>query len=144
TPSDPDPVFPPTLREVMLRPRSLGILAFCLVVAGVFAWLGQWQLARAIDFDPPEEGATERVMPLDDVTQPGEYLDAEYDGQQVETSGTWSPADFRVVTSRFNDEAAGLWVTGRLELADASSLAVAIGFTGSREAADDAVAAFEA
>ena len=35
----------------------------CLVVAGVFAWLGQWQLGRAIDTDPPPAGATEEVQP---------------------------------------------------------------------------------
>ena len=40
-------VFPPTLREVMLRGRWIGMLALCLVVAGIFAWLGQWQLSRA-------------------------------------------------------------------------------------------------
>ena len=39
--------FPPTLREVMLRPRWLLMLAFALLVAGVFAWLGQW-LAVAV------------------------------------------------------------------------------------------------
>ena len=39
-------VFPPTLREVMLRPRWIGVLLLALVVAGVFAWLGQWQLSR--------------------------------------------------------------------------------------------------
>ena len=44
--------FPPTLREVMLRPRWIAMLALCLLVAGVFAWLGQWQLSRAIDTDP--------------------------------------------------------------------------------------------
>ena len=59
--------FPPTLREVMLRGRWIGVLVLCLVVAGVFAWLGQWQLARAIDTDPPAPGATEQVRPIDDV-----------------------------------------------------------------------------
>lgn len=44
--------FPPTLREVMLRPAWIGMLLLCLLVAGVFAWLGQWQLGRAIDTDP--------------------------------------------------------------------------------------------
>ena len=48
----PAEVFPPTLREVMLRPRWIALLALCLVVAGVFAWLGQWQLGRALQTDP--------------------------------------------------------------------------------------------
>lgn len=142
--ADPELVFPPTLREVMLRPRWLAMLGFCLLVAGVFAWLGQWQLSRAIDFDPPADGATEQVVPLDDVLAPGDYIDAQYDGQRVRVAGAWSPDDFLVVSSRFNDEASGYWITGRLELADDSSLAVAIGFAESREAADAALATFAA
>ena len=37
----------------MLRPRWIGVLVLALVVAGVFAFLGQWQLERAIDTEPP-------------------------------------------------------------------------------------------
>ena len=41
--ADPDAsfaeVYPPTLREVMLRPRWIAVLLACLVVAGVFATL---------------------------------------------------------------------------------------------------------
>ena len=59
--------FPPTLREVMLRARWIGVLCACLVVAGVFAFLGQWQLERAIDTDPQPVGVTEEVRPLTDV-----------------------------------------------------------------------------
>ena len=62
TVSDPE-VFPPTLREVMLRPRWIALLALCLVVAGVFAWLGQWQLGRALLTDPTPPGATELPLP---------------------------------------------------------------------------------
>ena len=49
-------VFPPTLREVMLRPWWIGMLLLCLVVAGVFAWLGQWQLGRAVQTSPTTAG----------------------------------------------------------------------------------------
>ncbi|WP_261165269.1 SURF1 family protein [Microbacterium sp. Marseille-Q6965] len=132
--------FPPTLREVMLRPRWLAMLALCLVVAGVFAWLGQWQLSSAIDTDPPEPGATERVLELDEVVEPGAYLEEPLVGQRVEVSGSWDPGDFLIVSSRFNDDVEGYWVTGRLQREDASSLAVAIGWTASRERAEAAVA----
>ena len=84
----PEPeVFPPTLREVMLRPKWIGVLLLCLVVAGIFAWLGQWQLSRAIDTAPREEGATEQVMPLSDVVEPGAYLSDPLVGQRVSVSG---------------------------------------------------------
>ncbi|SJN27480.1 Cytochrome oxidase biogenesis protein Surf1, facilitates heme A insertion [Microbacterium esteraromaticum] len=133
--------FPPTLREVLLRRRWLGVLVLCLVVAGVFAWLGQWQLGRAIDTDPPPPGATEQVRPLTDVIEPGKYLAESAGGQRVETSGTWLPEDFIVISSRFNDGAEGYWVTGQLRVAERTSIAVALGWAQTREEADAAASA---
>jgi len=152
--SSPDPasldalpeVFPPTLREVMLRPRWIALLALCLVVAGVFAWLGQWQLGRAIDTDPPPPGATETVRPIDEVVAPGDYLPEPLVGQRVEAVGTWVEGDFRVVSSRFNSDVEGFWVTGHFRLdgtAEPTALAVAIGWAPTREQADAAVRAFD-
>ncbi|UWF78593.1 MULTISPECIES: SURF1 family protein [Microbacterium] len=124
----------------MLRPRWLGMLALCLIVAGVFAFLGQWQLGRAVDTDPPPPGATEQVRPLEDVVQPGEYLGEASGGQRVSVSGTWVPEDFIVVSSRFNDGAEGYWVTGQLRVAERTSIAVALGWAPTREQADAAAA----
>lgn len=136
--------FPPTLREVMLRRRWIGVLALCLVIAGVFAWLGQWQLARAIDTDPPLPGATEQVLRLTDVVEPGQYLDESAGGQRVETTGVWVPEDFIIVSSRANDEAEGYWVTGQLRVAERTSIAVALGWAATREEADAAAEALAA
>ncbi|MFK0401907.1 SURF1 family protein [Microbacterium sp. NPDC090225] len=133
------PLFPPTLREVMLRGRWIGMLLFCLLVAGVFAWLGQWQLERAIETDPPEPGATEQVQQLDEVVVPGQYLPEPLVGQRVETSGTWVPGDFLVVSQRYNDGVEGYWVTGQLRVAERTSIAVAIGWAPDRESADAAI-----
>jgi len=135
-------VFPPTLREVLLRPRWIGMLVLCLVVAGVFAWLGQWQLGRAVASDPLPPGATEEVLPLADVVGPGEYLDGPLVGQRVTATGTWVPEDFLIVSSRFNDGAEGYWVTGQLRIAGApepTSLAVAIGWAATADEARRAV-----
>jgi surfeit locus 1 family protein len=139
-------VFPPTLREVMLRPRWLGMLALCLVVAGVFAWLGQWQLGRAIETAPVEAGTTEQVRPIADVVKPGAYLDAPLVGQKVEVSGRFLPDDYIVVTNRVNDGVTGFWVTGQFRLDGTStptSLAVAIGWAPTQQKADAAVAALK-
>jgi surfeit locus 1 family protein len=140
------PEFPPTLREVMLRGRWIGMLLLCLVVAGVFAWLGQWQLGRAIDTNPPAPGATEKVLPIDQVVKPGAYLDGPLVGQRAETSGSWVPGDFLIVSSRFNDGAEGYWVTGQLRIAGTAkptSLAVAIGWAPDEKAAEAAVQKLE-
>lgn len=123
----------------MLRGRWIGMLLFCLVVAGVFAWLGQWQLERAIETDPPAPGITEQVEPLTDVVDPGEYLAEPLVGQRVETSGTWVDGDFLVVSHRFNDGVEGYWVTGQLRVAERTSIAVAIGWAPDRESADAAI-----
>ncbi len=139
-------VFPPTLREVMLRPRWLAMLALCLVVAGVFAWLGQWQLGRAIDTDPLPPGATEDVVPIAEVVEPGAYLPEPLVGQRVTVTGTWVPGDFLIVESRFNDGVEGYWVTGQLRVAEAAaptSIAVAIGWAETKADADDAAARLE-
>ncbi|MEL5992294.1 SURF1 family cytochrome oxidase biogenesis protein [Microbacterium phosphatis] len=135
-------LFPPTLREVLLRPRWIALLLLALVVAAVFAWLGQWQLSTAIDEDPLPAGATEEVRPLTDVVLPGEYLEEPLVGQRVEVTGTWVPGDFIVISSRFNDDVEGYWVTGHLTTPDAA-LAVAIGWADDRAAADAAVEALD-
>lgn len=135
--------FPPTLREVLLRPRWIGVLLLCLVVAAVFAFLGQWQLERAIDTDPAEPGITEEVRPLEDVVEPGEYLPEPYVGQRVETTGTWIAGDFLIVSSRYNDDVEGYWVTGQLRVADGVSIAVALGWAPDRETADAAAERLE-
>lgn len=139
-------VFPPTLREVMLRPWWIGMLLFALLVAGVFAFLGQWQLSRSIDLDPTPVGVTEEVRPIAEVVAPGDYLAEPLVGQRVEVSGRFVPGDFVVVSSRFNEGAQGYWVTGQLRVAGTAaptSLAVAIGWTDSREKADAAVQRLE-
>ena len=134
--------FPPTLREVMLRGRWIAMLLLCLVVAGVFAWLGQWQLGRAVESDPVPPGATEEVVPLASVVEPGAYLPAPSIGQKATTRGTWIPDDFLVVASRFNGADEGYWVTGQLRIADArtpTSIAVAIGWAPDERTAEAAV-----
>ncbi|MFV0318960.1 MAG: SURF1 family cytochrome oxidase biogenesis protein [Microbacterium sp.] len=138
-------VFPPTLREVLLRPRWLALLVLCLVVAGVFAWLGQWQLSRAVDIAPAPPGSTEQVQPIDDVVVPGAYLNGPQVGQRVSVSGQWIADDFLVVSSRFNDDVEGYWVTGQLRVsgstgsgtgATPTSLAVAVGWAPTRAQAE--------
>ena len=127
-PVDPE-VFPPTLREVML---------------------GQWQLSRAIDTNPPPPGMTEQLQPLAEITPPGEYLPEPYVGQRVSVAGTFVAEDFLVVSSRFNGGARGYWVTGQLRvdpgdgIPSPTSLAVAIGWTADRATADAAVERLEA
>lgn len=132
----------------MLRPRWIGMLALALIVAAVFAWLGQWQLSSAIDTDAPPPGGSEQTRPLKEVAAPGEYLTEPREGQRVATSGWWVPGDFLVVSSRYNGGVEGFWVTGQFRLADASgptpvSLAVALAWAPTRADADAAASALQ-
>ncbi|MBN9172330.1 MAG: SURF1 family protein, partial [Microbacterium sp.] len=130
----------------MIRPRWIAMLALCLVVAGVFAWLGQWQLGRAIDTAPVDPGTTEQIKPIDEVVRPGQYLSAPLVGQKVEVSGRFVADDFLIVTQRVNDGTEGYWVTGQFRLATSgtpTSLAVAVGWAPDRKAAERAVAELE-
>lgn len=139
-------VFPPTLREVMLRPRWLAMLGLCLVVAGVFAWLGQWQLGRALDTSATTPGETETVEPIDQVVQPGAYLNAPLVGQKAKVSGKFVPEDFLVVDDRLNDGVPGYWVTGqfRVDAATPTSIAVAVGWAPTALKARDAASTLAA
>lgn len=140
-------VFPPTLREVMLRPRWLAMLGFCLVVAAVFAWLGQWQLGRALDTTPKDPGVTEHMQPIDAVVKPGQYLDAPLVGQKTRVDGHFVAGDFLVVSQRVNHGTVGFWVTGQLRLtgtATPTSLAVAIGWAPTDQKARAAAARLNA
>ena len=74
---------------------------------------------------------------------PGEYVPEPLVGQRVETAGAWVAGDFLVVSSRFNDDVEGYWVTGQLRVADRTSIAVALGWAPDRESADAAVATLE-
>jgi len=140
-------VFPPTLREVMLRPKWIGMLALFVVVAGVFAWLGQWQLGRALATGNTTPAQLEVVRPIDQVVKPGRYLDGALVGQRVSVSGFYLPGDFIAISQRLNDGVEGYWVTGQLRVAGTpkpTSIAVAIGWAPSAAKASEAIAALNA
>lgn len=145
--------FAPTMREVLLSPRWLAMLLIALVVAGVFAWLGQWQLERAIGLAPDSEQSTEEIVAISEVTEPGRYLGEPLVGQRVRTSGAWVPGDFLVVSPRIDEGVTGAWVVGHFRLSEAEaakfypgenravSLAVAAGWAPSVAEAETVAAA---
>ncbi|QAY61670.1 SURF1 family protein [Microbacterium protaetiae] len=131
----------------MLRPRWLAMLALCLVVAGVFAWLGQWQLGRALDTSATTPGETEQVLPIEQVVEPGAYLNSPLVGQKVQVSGHFVAGDFIVVSERMNGDDQGFWVTGQFRLdgtENPTSLAVAVGWAATLEKARDAASTLNA
>lgn len=135
----------PTLGRVMLRPTWLLALLAALVLAGIFAWLGRWQLESAI------EGATTRietetVRPLAELTGPGVPVPEIAGGSVVEVSGAFEPGDFSTIAPRVNGDEVGVWVVAHLQTPDPehSHLAVAVGWAADEEAAESAIAALRA
>jgi cytochrome oxidase assembly protein ShyY1 len=126
----------------MLEPRWIAMLLLALLVSGIFAWLGQWQLERAVISTETVDQPTERTRPLEDVADTGGALRDNVIGQLVETSGSYIPGDFLVISERVNLDRNGYWVAGHL-VTDAdpqASIAVALGWTDDREVAEDVAA----
>ncbi|UCR88645.1 SURF1 family cytochrome oxidase biogenesis protein [Mycetocola spongiae] len=106
----------PTLGSVMKRPRWIGMLVLALAVAAAFAWLGQWQLARAVAADPTLGAPTEIVRTpaeLGDLMVPGAPLPDIAVAQKVRVSGHFDPGNAVVVGNRLHGDDLGYWVTGR-------------------------------
>lgn len=112
---------------MMLRPRWIGALIFALLLAAGFAWLGQWQLERAVESGKAVEAPTETVLPLADVAGPGAPLRDAAVGQLVEFTGAFVPGDYQLLEGRLNDGKSGWWVVGHLNLErDGQPVALAV------------------
>lgn len=113
----------PTFKQVATRPRWIGVLALCILVAGVFALLGQWQIERAVEQGQADERDTETAVPLTSVAEPSSTLTTEAGGRMVSFTGSWVAEDFDVLVGREQHERTGAWVIGRVlvEQSDASA-----------------------
>ncbi|PZF57430.1 hypothetical protein DEJ23_08105 [Curtobacterium sp. MCSS17_008] len=124
---------------VARRPRWIALLLLALVLAGVFAGLGKWQLERSIANGKPLPATTETRRALDDVTEPSRAASEELAGQQVSVTGTFVAGDTTVLTGR---SGGGTYqAVGHLVDTDTgASLPVVIGWSDDRR---DAVAGGE-
>ncbi|MGO4592947.1 SURF1 family protein [Leifsonia sp. 2TAF2] len=128
---------------MMLRPRWIGALIFALLLAAGFAWLGQWQLERAVESGKAVEAPSETVLPLADVAGPSSPLRDVAVGQLVEFTGTFVPGDYQLLHGRLNFGKSGWWVVGHANLerdGRTVALAVARGWAPDKATAEAAVA----
>lgn len=105
-----------------------------LVLAGVFAGLGKWQLERSIANGTPLPATTETRKSLDAVTGPMQPATEQMAGQKVTVTGTFVAGDTTVLTGRTGG---GTYQTvGHLvDADDGASLPVVIGWSDKRSAA---------
>lgn len=125
--------------KVARQPRWIAALILALAIAGGFAALGQWQLARSVDAGLVQEGATETPVALETIVEPQSPPHATTDGQLVEVTGSVVPGDFVVLSDRLNHGENGFWVVGHLSV-NGAGLAVAFGWAPTE---DDAAAAID-
>jgi cytochrome oxidase assembly protein ShyY1 len=128
--------------QVARRPRWIAMLALALVIAGIFAWLGHWQIERSIESGKVVNPETETVKVLSDTVEPQSPFFDRVGGQMVSVTGQFDADDFRVVSDRVNDGDRGWWLIGRLvDDSDGASVAVAVGWAPTEDQALAAEAA---
>ena len=136
--------------RTMVRPKWVAALLLALVIAGAFAWLGQWQLERAVQSGHVVQRATETVKPLNEVGRVNGPATTVGDGQLVSTVGTFAPQDYGMLVGRLNNGDAGYWVTARFTPTakdrdgKTAQLAVARGWTPTEQKAEQAIAELRA
>lgn len=123
---------------VARQPRWIGALVATLAIAAAFVLLSQWQIARSIEQATVIDRNTEVVVPLEKVAKPQRGVTSASAGQRVEVEAVIVPEDSSVISGRLNHGDEGYWVTGHAVTSAGASLAIAAGWTESR---DDAVAA---
>lgn len=136
----------PSLVQVMRTPKWIGALLLSLLVAGGFAFLGQWQLGHAITLNQEDSSQSEQVRPLSAATTPSSPVTDETAGHVFSVVGEFARGDFSLVLDRRNDGVDGVWVVGHLGRIAPSggNLAVAIAWAPTVAKAERAKVAFEA
>ena len=117
------------------RPKWIGALVLALAIAAAFALLGQWQLERSFEGGEVTEEETETVVPLETVAVPQQPMTSASVGQRVVVEGSLVPGDFLVLSGRSNLAQPGYWVVGHAVTPGGASLAVALGWSESADAA---------
>lgn len=125
--------------SVARRPRWIGALVLALIAAGLFAALGQWQLARSIESGAVIDRSTETAIALSEVAEPQQPFTQRADGQLVTVSGEIEQGDSVVLSNRVADGEIGYWVVVHLRTSPTVSLAVAVGWTPDEDAAQEVI-----
>jgi surfeit locus 1 family protein len=129
--------------RIARRPRWIGALILALGIAAGFAALGQWQLARSFESAVAPSQETEKIVTLESVAKPQSPVLSAATGQLVSVTTQFVSGDYVVLSDRVNLAAPGYWVVGHAVLPDGASLAVALGWVASADAAASAISTLE-
>lgn len=115
--------------RVARRPKWIAALVLALVVAGVFAALGQWQLERSIAEATVIERDTENTVPLASVSEPQAVITTNASGRMVSVECSFVEGDDVVITNRPTSGGTGSWLVRHCQTPAGASLAVAVGWS---------------
>jgi cytochrome oxidase assembly protein ShyY1 len=133
----------PTMFQVGRRPKWIGALVLALAIAGGFAALGQWQLARSIESGIVSDAESEVPAPLESIATPNAPLTTDEVGQLVDADLTFVAGDSVILADRLIQSNRGSWVVAHAVTGDGTSIAVALGWAADEDAAAAAIAEFE-
>lgn len=123
--------------RVMLRPRWIAALCAALLVAGVFAALGQWQLERSFAEATVVERDTENAVELESIASPQRVISTDASGRMVSVDCSFVAGDDVVIEQRQSLEGSGNWLVRHCVTETDASLAVVVGW--SRESIEPAL-----
>ena len=123
------------LLRMALRPRWIAALLVALGFAAGFVLLSQWQISRSVEQATVVERDTETVQALTDVAKPQRGVTTQAAGQLVRVQAQFVASDFSVLSGRANFGRDGYWLVGHAVTEDGTSLAVAVGWAGTEDAA---------
>lgn len=129
--------------QVARRPRWIAMLVFVLAVAAVFAWLGKWQVERAVISSAQNSIPDQRAVPLSTLASPGVPITEAAAARRITVEAQLDRSSVMVLENRLNFGVEGYWVIGRLTTFtnnEVASLPAALGWAPTREVADAAVA----
>ncbi|HWL60512.1 MAG TPA: SURF1 family cytochrome oxidase biogenesis protein [Microbacteriaceae bacterium] len=130
--------------SVARRPKWIAVLVLVLVVAGIFAWLGRWQLERAVDDSRVVGPDTELAVPLGDLATPQHPIDSSMAWRRVEVDVAYVPGDTVLLSDRLNAGPERGWTVVAHAVTDTgASLAVALGWSADAAVAEAAQAALD-
>jgi cytochrome oxidase assembly protein ShyY1 len=130
--------------QIARRPRWIGALVLALAIASGFAALGQWQLSRSLEGGEITEQQSETVVALDSIATAQEPLASATTGQSVSFTAELVSGDYVVLAERRNTASMGYWVVGHGVEPSGASIAIALGWASSTDAAASAITQLDA
>ena len=123
----------PTFWQVARRPQWIAALLLVMAVAAIFAFLGKWQLERAVISGQSTDHQSETVVPLSSLAKPGGIVNEVAAGHMVSVIGGVDRTSLVVLSDRMNGGQKGYWLVARAFTQD-GVLADALGWAPTLEA----------